>query len=91
MNSLKMIFRLLRRGLIWLLIAYWVVFVGYTIMHLVTGGPGAVVVWYRHIAKMPFQWNWGVFLAGQIVILAITVALCFFGRQRPVKSGGVSA
>jgi hypothetical protein len=91
MNSLKMMFRLLRRGLIWLLIAYWVVFVSYTIMHLITGGPGAVVVWYRHIARMPFQWNWGVFLGGQIVILAITVALCFFGRQRPVKSGGVSA
>ncbi len=63
MNSLKMILRLLRRGLIWLLIAYWVVFVSYTIMHPITGGPGAVVVWYRHIARTPFQWNWELFLA----------------------------
>lgn len=81
MNSLKMIFRLLRRGLIWLLIAYWVAFVGYTIMHLVTGGPGAVVVWYKHIARMPFQWNWPVFLAGQMAILTATVLLYFFERR----------
>jgi hypothetical protein len=84
MNSFKMIFRLLRRGLFWLLIAYWVVFVSYSIMHLITGGRGGVVMWYRHIARAPFQWNWSVFLAGQMVIVAITVALYFFGRRPPI-------
>jgi hypothetical protein len=71
-----------------LLIAYWVVFISYTIMHLVTGDPGAVVVWYRHIAGAPFQWSWGVFLAQQIGILAITLALCFFGRRPPDRGEG---
>jgi hypothetical protein len=88
MNSFKMILRLLRRGLVWLLIAYWVVFMSYTIMHLVTGGPGAVVVWYRHIARLPFPWSWGAFLAQQIGILAITIALCFFGRRPAEHDGG---
>jgi hypothetical protein len=86
-----MIFRLLRRGLMWLLTAYWVVFVGYSTMHLITGGPQAVVIWYWHIARVPFQWNWGVFLTGQLVILAVTGALCFFGRRTPNRSvGGTS-
>jgi hypothetical protein len=79
MKSFKVIFRFLRRFLLWLLVAYWVVFVGYTVTHLITGGPAAVVVWYRHIARMP-QWNWAVFLAGQIIVLAITLTLCFLGR-----------
>lgn len=82
MSTLKMIIRLLQRGLMWLLVAYWVVFVGYTIMHLVSGGPSAVIVWYRHIAKMPFKWNWGTFLGGQVVILAITMALGFSVRKK---------
>jgi hypothetical protein len=88
MNSFKLIFRLLRRVLAWLLIAYWVVFVSYTIMHLITGGPGGVVVWYRHIARAPFQWNWGVFLAGQMIILAITVVLCIFERRPDSRVNG---
>jgi len=37
------ILRALRRVFIWLLGAYWLVFIGYTIKNLVAGGPGAVV------------------------------------------------
>jgi hypothetical protein len=82
MNLFKMIFQLFRRGLVWLFIAYWVCFIGYTIMHLVTGGPGAVVIWYRHISGVPFHsWNWIAFLAGQIGILVITIVVYFFGRR----------
>lgn len=85
MNTFKAILRLLRRGLMWVLIAYWVIFVSYSIMHLVTGGPNGVVVWYRHISRAPFEWNWGVFLAGQMFILAVTVVLFIFGRRSPVE------
>jgi hypothetical protein len=87
MNLIKIILRLLRRSLIWLLIAYWIVFVSYTIMHLAAGGPGAVVVWYRHIGGMPFRWNWWMFLAGQMVVLAITVTLCFLEWRHTEHDG----
>ena len=86
MNVFKIISRLLLLGLTWLLIAYWVAFIGYTIMRLVTGGPSAVVVWYMHITHVngaPVQWSWSAFLARQIGILAITLALCFLGRHNP--------
>jgi hypothetical protein len=87
MNLFKMILQLLRRGLVWLFVGYWVCFLGYTIMHLLTGGPGAVVIWYRHISGVPFHsWSWSAFLAGQIGILAITLAMFFFGR-RPSSRG----
>jgi len=82
----QVIFRLLRRGLILLLGTYWVAFVGYTIKNLVAGGPSAVVVWYRHIARA-FPWDWRVFLAQQIVILAITLALCLFERRTSDLNG----
>lgn len=84
MNFIKTIFRSLRRGLLWLMILYWLCFIGYTIMHLVRGGPGSVVAWYMHITHIdgvPFQWSWTAFLARQIGILAITLALVFLGRR----------
>ena len=88
MNAMKTILRSLRRGLMWLLIAYWAVFIGYTIKNLVQGGPEAVVRFYRHILYMhagaqqvPTEWNWGPFLAAQAVYLAITLALIYFERR----------
>jgi hypothetical protein len=87
MSFVKMTFQVLRRGLIWLLIGYCVIFVGHTITNLVTGGPSAVIVWYRHIARAPIRWNWVVFLCRQLVILAVTVTLCLFGRNRPRRTG----
>jgi hypothetical protein len=85
MNSLKAILRLLGRGLMWVLFAYWVILISYSIMHLITGGPSGVVVWYRHISRAPLQWNWGAFLAGQMFILAVTVVLFIFERRNPVE------
>jgi len=81
MKNLEMIVQTVRRIVLWLLIAYWLVFVGYTIMHLITGGPIAVVAWYRHLARTPFQWNWAMFLAAQTAILAVTVVLYLFERR----------
>jgi hypothetical protein len=86
MSLFKSIFRLVRRGLIWLLIAYWVIFFGYTIKNFAVGGPAAVVIWYRHISHVsgkPFQWSWSGFLARQFAIFAITLALWFVGRRTP--------
>jgi len=71
--------RVISRALFWLLVAYWVVFIGYTVKNLVAGGPGIAVVWYRHISGGAFQWNWGVFLIQQVVILSVTLASGFFG------------
>ncbi len=79
MNVFRIFLRLLRSGLILWLITYWAIFISYTIMNLATGGPTALVAWYRHIARAPFQWNWRVFLAAQMGILAFTLVVLFFG------------
>ncbi len=87
MNSRKATFRLLRRGLIWLLILYWAGFVGYTIRNLAAGGPSAVVGWYMHINGDLVDWKWGRFLARQGAIIGLTVALLIFGRRKPIEHG----
>jgi hypothetical protein len=81
MNILQTILRLLRRALLWFLALYWVGFIVYTIKNLATGGPSAAVAWYRHISGGTLRWDWRAFLAAQMVILAITLALWFFGRR----------
>jgi hypothetical protein len=87
MNSFKMILLLLRRGLLILLILYWVSFIGFTVDKFVVGGPRAVVGYYVHLAGAAFNWRWRVFLAQQIVLLAVTLALCFL-ELRPSKPSG---
>jgi hypothetical protein len=81
------ILRAVRHFLILLLGVYWIVFIGYTIKNLVTGGPNAVVAWYRHLSQasgLSFGWDWRVFLAQQFGMLAITLMLWFF--LRPLHS-----
>lgn len=82
MDYARPIFRWLRYSLACFLVGYWVIFIGYTVKNFVTGGPSAVVAWYKHISQRPFepQWSWGVFWASQAAILLITFAVCFFGR-----------
>jgi hypothetical protein len=86
MNFFKMIFKLILGCLFWVLITYWAIFVIYTITYSVKGGPASVIAWYSHIAGMQFHWNWKVFLADQIAILAITVTV-FILRRRLRASG----
>jgi len=78
MSTIKTILLFLRRTLLFVLIAYWMGFIGFTIEKLAAGGLRAVVGFYIHIAGAPFEWNWKVFLAQQLTILAITLVLCFF-------------
>ena len=82
MVALKLVSRLL----FWLLVAYWLIFVSYTIKNFVVGGASAAVAWYRYIDQGLFQWHWGTFLIRQIVILAITLTTWFFG-WRPTGGG----
>lgn len=82
MNLIFIILRMVRRVAIWLLMAYWLVFFGYTIKNFVEGGSTAVLGWYKHISGNPFQWHWGIFLLRQIVMLVLTLALYFFERRR---------
>jgi hypothetical protein len=91
MKTLKIIFQLLRRCLMGLFIAYWVIFIFYTVETFVTGGSSAVVGWYRHIDSSLVQrgdgwfltkWSWEKFLAKTFAILAITLALYFVERRR---------
>ena len=77
MNLIFIILRVVRRIAIWLLTAYWLIFLGYTIRNFVE-----VLGWYKHISGNPFQWHWDVFLLQQIVMLAVTLALYFFERRR---------
>jgi hypothetical protein len=83
MNFLKLIARLLRRGFLWLFLAYWMMFIGYTVTNFVVGGSSEVVRWYEHIDRNSLQWNWSWkrFLARQLLILAITLTLWFFARR----------
>ena len=90
MKTLKIIFQLLRRCLMGLFIAYWVIFIFYTVEKFVTGGSSAVVGWYRHIDSSFVQrgdgwfltkWSWETFLVRQLAILAITLALYFVERR----------
>jgi hypothetical protein len=81
MKRFQTILRSLRQALIWFFGLYWVMFIAYTIKNLVEGGPHAVVIWYRHISGGAFRWDWRVFLAQQVTMLAITLLLWFFGRR----------
>ncbi len=73
---------LLGRSLLTLLLAYWILFVVYSIGKMVMGGPGAVVAWYAHIEEeggvvfLP-HWSAAAFLLRQLLILAITAGLWF--------------
>jgi hypothetical protein len=90
MKTLKIIFQLLRQCLMGLFIAYWVIFIFYTVEKFVTGGSSAVVGWYRHVDSSVVprgdgwfltKWSWEKFLAKQFAILAITLALLFVERR----------
>jgi len=66
--------------------AYWLVFIGYTVTKLITGGPDAVVIWYKHVSDLHIsieasEWHWALFLLRQIVILAVTLLSWFIGRR----------
>lgn len=91
MNLFKAILRLVRFVLLWILGVYWIAFVGYTIKNLASGGPAAVVTWYRHISGSVFEWSWGVSLAQQFAILILTLTIWFFGRQLPHEARGSHA
>ena len=45
MNLIFIILRMVRRVAIWLLTAYWLMFLGYTIKNFVEGGSTAVAGW----------------------------------------------
>jgi len=87
MRVFEVLLRLVRRGLIWLLLGYWAVFVGYTIEKWMVGGAAAAAAWYRHIEAMsrPWgewkEWTWWGFLARQVMILAVTLALIYWERR----------
>src|SRR5262249_46650379 len=86
----KVALRLLRRGLLALLIGYWLIFLLYTVERFVTGGSSAIAAWYMHISLRIVprgdgwileQWSWGKFLARQFVLFGITLVLCLVERQ----------
>ncbi len=74
--------RLLGRLLLALLLAYWVIFILYSIGKMVLGGPHEVVAWYAHIEQegsvvfLP-HWNPVAFLLRQLLMAAVTAGLWF--------------
>jgi hypothetical protein len=88
MNILKTIGRFFRRSLLGILLGYWAIFIGYTVVKLIDGGPHRVLAWYMHLAGTGIQWkgdslvfrewNWKEFIAVQAAYLAITLVVCFF-------------
>jgi hypothetical protein len=86
---LRKLLRFSCRLLVAFLVAYWVIFAFYSIEQLIVGGPQEVVGWYQHISSrliptndgrggVGFRvepWGLGAFLARQVLVLTITVAL----------------
>ena len=52
---------LIRHCLMGLFVAYWVIFIFYTVEKFITGGSSAVVGWYRHIDSSVLQRGDGCF------------------------------
>ena len=72
--------RLLGRLQLALLLAYWVIFIVYSIGKMVLGGPHEVMRWYEHIESegnvvfLP-HWSATAFLLRQLLMVAITAGL----------------
>lgn len=80
--------RLLRVLLFAVLMAYWGIFVLYTVEKAITGGPHAVIAWYEHVeteGDLSRRWNAERFLLTQTAALAITVGLWLTVRRGPDK------
>jgi hypothetical protein len=89
LNILRNIVRFSVRFLFALLVAYWLIFLGYTIQKLTVGGTTAVVAWYQHVGSQLIPADHGVdgvafrlrpwsllsFLTRQLTILVITAVL----------------
>ena len=89
LNILLNIFRFSVRFLFALFVAYWAIFLIYTMKNLVIGGPKAVVAWYEHIDTHIVRtesttetfglsirsWDWKLFLERQVAILVLTAAV----------------
>ncbi|HEX4038334.1 MAG TPA: hypothetical protein VHX37_09775 [Acidobacteriaceae bacterium] len=81
MDYLPRLVRLLGLCLLALLLVYWIVFAGYTMVELLRGGPHAVVAWYAHVIiegsflSQPRAWSPMRFLLRQLVLLAVTAGL----------------
>jgi len=88
MNPIKTVLRLLLGCLFFILIAYWVVFITFTITLFISGGRDRVIHWYMHISSVgiQFRWSWKEFVARHIANLAITVSLYFLMRRLRDKS-----
>lgn len=78
--------RFLLQLLLAVLIAYWAVFVGYTISNFSRGGSQAVIGWYQHMSATSVltegslgfhSWKPIRFAIDQIVIVALTGAVWF--------------
>jgi hypothetical protein len=87
MKALKTILHLVMQGFLMLLLFYWAIFAGNTLVRLFSGGPARVIAWYKHIDGSPIQWDqgalvlpvwdWRLFVARESMILAITLGLCY--------------
>jgi hypothetical protein len=78
-NVPKICYSLLGRGLLFLLLVYWVSFIGFSVVKLAEDGSGRVAAWYRYIstwvtsvdgppvAFVIHEWNWWQFLTAQVI------------------------
>jgi hypothetical protein len=88
MNVLGTILRFFRLCFLGLLSGYWAIFLSYTGMKLICGGPKSLWAWFRYIGQPPLVWDgktfvlhefkWDYFWAAQVIYLAVTWLFCFF-------------
>ena len=73
------------RCLLALLIAYWAIFVLYSVLNLSRGGPNAVLRWYEHVtmegSPLIVPMNWTLFVFDQLFLVAATFG-CFVLNRR---------
>lgn len=87
MDYLPRLVRLFGLLMLGVLCAYWITFVGESLIRLVAGGPHAVLLWYMHLGtegSLSWRWNGRIFLVQQLVLVVVTLALALAVRGRPL-------
>jgi hypothetical protein len=80
--------------LLWFLVTYWAIFIGYTVEKLATGGPQAALAWYSHVSSklrlVPWgdtfllqeePWHAKAFFLQEATLLALTVGIWLFRKR----------
>jgi hypothetical protein len=80
---MKNLFGMARRLVLSFLLAYWAIFLGYTVWNFAHGGMDRVISWYAHIQNEGTlaPWRPSRFLVDNLIVLCLTLALLIRDRR----------